>query len=92
MWKAIGFKLLCQILLHSLNDLMCSVAVLLFICAVSALASAHVISLSSLELCVKGIRDGTQMSGENFAYAAMTWRGGRPGRRLRSMTAPSSIN
>ncbi|MEN9411758.1 MAG: hypothetical protein RIQ92_195 [Actinomycetota bacterium] len=45
MWKAVGFKLLCQILLHSLNDFMCSVAVLLFICAVSALASAHVISL-----------------------------------------------
>ncbi|MEY4469166.1 MAG: hypothetical protein RLZZ87_490 [Actinomycetota bacterium] len=45
MWKAIGFKLLCQILLHSLNDLMSSVAVLLFICAVSALASAHFISL-----------------------------------------------
>jgi hypothetical protein len=45
MWKAIGFKLFCQIFLNSLNDLMCSVAVLLFICAVSALASAHVISL-----------------------------------------------
>ncbi|MEO0010685.1 MAG: hypothetical protein RIQ39_274 [Actinomycetota bacterium] len=45
MRKTIGLKLLCQIFLHCLNDLMCSVAVLLFICGVSALASAHVISL-----------------------------------------------
>ena len=48
MWKTVGFKLFSQIFLHSLNDLMCSVAILLFICGVTALASAHFISLFTL--------------------------------------------
>jgi hypothetical protein len=47
MRKAIGGKLLGDICLHCLNDLMCSIAILLWISAVTALASAHEI-LSSL--------------------------------------------
>ena len=46
--KAIGFQLLSDICLYSGNDFMCSIAILLWICGVSALASAHDNSLFSV--------------------------------------------
>jgi len=40
-WKAIRFELLGHVSLNSLNYLVCSVAILFWICGVTALASAH---------------------------------------------------
>jgi len=47
MREAVGLKLFSQFSLYSLNDLMCSIAILLFISGVTASAKAHDISLLS---------------------------------------------
>ena len=39
--EAFGFKLCDDVFFYSLDDFMCSVAILLWICCVSAAASAH---------------------------------------------------
>lgn len=49
MWETVGFQLFGQFSLYSLNHLMCSIAILLFISGVTASANAHDISLSYFE-------------------------------------------
>ena len=57
--EAFGFKLCDDVIFYSLNNLMCSVAILLWICCVSAAASAHECPLYVDEVYLPQVRKGS---------------------------------